>query len=233
MAEQDEFRKCVEKCPDKSKLIIVNNWSNENVKEQCLELEKQGAKVHWHPENIGCGPAMNIGLRAIGEEWLDYVIILSPAALFTNSIQDFVDMIEEREKTEKNYYYMTIGTYLTDLHAFAITKRCVEEVGLYDENFYPVYFDDTDYGYRMSLIGAQKTIVKPDRICQGLGMGVSKDPRIFKHYWANAPHIADYYIRKWGGEHTHETFKTPFNDPTKSIKDWVREEDKMIKLNQI
>lgn len=233
MAEVEEFRKCVEKCPDKEKLIIVNNWNNSKVKDQCDVLSKQGAEIHSHPENIGCGPAMNIGLRAIGRDNLDYVIILSPAALFTNSVQDFVDIIEEREKTEKNYYYLTIGSYQTDLHAFAVTKRCVDEVGLYDENFYPVYFDDTDYGYRMSLIGASKTIVRPQRICQGLGMGVSKDPRIFQHYWANAPHIKDYYFRKWGGDHTQETFKTPFNDPNKSIKDWEREESLMIKLDQI
>jgi len=233
MAEVEEFRNCVSKCPDKTKLIIVNNWNNKDVKKQCDELANQGAEVYHHPENIGCGPAMNIGLRSIYTQGLDYVIILSPSALFTNSVQDFVDIIEEREKTEKNYYYLTLGSYQTDLHAFAVTKRCVDEVGLYDENFYPVYYDDTDYGYRMSLIGAEKTIVTPPRICQGLGMGVGKDPKIFAHYWANAGHLVDYYRRKWGGDHTKEWLKTPFGNPNLTIKDWTREEDKMIKLDQI
>lgn len=30
--------------------------------------------------------------------------------------------------------------------AFAITKKMVEKVGLFDENFYPLYFEDFDYG---------------------------------------------------------------------------------------
>jgi GT2 family glycosyltransferase len=234
MAEAEEFRKCVEKCPDKSRLIIVDNWTNEDVKAQCLELEKQGAKIHWHPENVGCGPAMNIGLRAIGEEGLDYIIVLSPAALFHNSVQDFVDIIEERERKEQNYCYLTIGSYQTDLHAFATMKRCVEKVGLYDENFYPVYYDDTDYIYRMKLAGVAKTVIYDKiRICQGLGMGVGRDKRIFAHYWANTGHIQDYYVRKWGGPPASETFETPFNDPNKTLKDWTREEDLMIKLSQI
>ncbi len=227
-AESEKFKNCVSKCPDKSKLVIINNWRNPDVKKQCDALKKQGSEVQDYPMNLGCGPSMNIGLRKIYSDKLDYVIILSPSALFKNSIQDFIDIIEEKEKTEKNYYYMTISTYKTDLHAFAVMKKCVDEVGLYDENFYPVYYDDTDYGYRMGLIGAVKTLCYPDRVSQDLGGGVKHDTELFDLYWHNVNHIHDYYVRKWGGEHTFETFKTPFNDPTKSIKDWVREEEKMI-----
>ncbi len=229
MAEVEAFRKCVEKCPDKSKLVIVNNWDNPEIAHQCDDLEKQGAEIHRHPENIGCSGAMNIGLRKVLDENLDYVIILSPSALFENSVQDFVDIIEERERTERNYYYLTVANLQTDLHAFAITKRCVEEVGLYDENFYPVYYDDTDYGYRMGLIGAKKTLVYPKRISQDLGGGLKHDARAFALYWANVNHIHDYYVRKWGGEAGQEVFKTPFNDPKMTVKDWKLEQYDIVR----
>lgn len=229
MAENEAFRRCVEKCPDKEKLIIVNNWDNVEMAEQCEALEKQGAEVINHPENIGCGPAMNIGLRRINEEGLDYCVVLSPSALFKNSIQDFIDIIDATEKKQSEYYYLTVANLLTDLHAFAVTKRCVEEVGLYDENFFPVYYDDTDYGYRMSLIKATKFTCRPDRISQDLGGGLKSDKNAFTLYWQNVAHIHDYYIRKWGGEATQEKFITPFNDPTKTIKDWTVEEDKIFR----
>lgn len=228
MGEVLTFPRCVEKCPDKSKLVIVNNWTDPIIAKQCDELERQGAEVHRHPENIGCSGAMNIGLRKIESEGLDYVIILSPSALFTNSVQDFVDLIEEREKTEKNYYYLTVANKLTDLHAFAITKKCVEEVGIYDENFYPVYYDDTDYFYRMRLIGAVKTLVYPPRISMDLGGGLKSDKRAFDLYWANVGHIHDYFVRKWGGEACQEIFKTPFNNPNLTVKDWTLERDKIV-----
>lgn len=229
MAENDSFRKCVSSCPDKTKLIIVNNWDNEEMGKQCDELKEQGAEVINHPENIGCGPAMNIGLRRIESGEIDYCIILSPSAMFTNSVQDFVDIIEAQEKKTKEYYYLTVANHKTDLHAFAVTKRFVDEVGLYDENFYPVYYDDTDICRRMSLIGAKKFLCTPARVSTNLGGGVKGDTRIFDLYWRNVDHIHDYYVRKWGGEHTQETFKTPFNDPTKTIRDWTVEEDKIIR----
>ncbi len=228
MAENDAFKKCVSKCPDRSKLVIVNNWNNEEMAEQCNSLEREGAEVIRHPENIGCSGAMNIGLRKIESDDLDFVIILSPSALFTNTIQDFVDLIEKEESKKKNYYYLTMSNLETDLHAFAVMRRCVEEIGLYDENFYPVYYDDTDYGYRMKLHGVQKTIVTPDRISQDLNGGLKSDPRAFDLYWKNVDHIHNYYVRKWGGEAGQEIYKTPFNNPKLTIKDWILERDKII-----
>jgi len=229
-AEEEKFRRCVEKCPDKSKLVIINNWNHEGVGKFCNELYHEGAEIQWYPHNKGCGPSMNIGLKKIVDENLDYIIILSPSALFTNSVTDLADIVEEREKTEKNYYYLTQGTYMTDLHAFAITRRFVDEVGYYDENFYPVYYEDTDLCYRMKLMGIQKTMVYPPRICMDLGGGIKHDKNLFNLYWQNVPHIHDYYVRKWGGEHTLETFTHPFNDPTIGINEWKLEEDKIIKI---
>lgn len=229
MAENEAVKKCVEKIPDKSKLIIVNNWDNVQMTEQCELLAKEGAEVINHPENIGCGPAMNVGLRRIAEEGLDYCVVLSPSALFKNSIQDFIDIIDATEKKQSEYYYLTVANLLTDLHAFAVTKRCVEEVGLYDENFFPVYYDDTDYGYRMSLIKAPRFLCRPDRISQDLGGGLKSDQNAFRLYWENVNHIHDYYVRKWGGEATQEIYKTPFNNPNLTIKDWTTEEDKIFR----
>lgn len=231
MAEVESFRKCVEKCPDKSKLVIVNNWTNPEIATQCDEFEKLGSEVHRHPENIGCSGAMNIGVNKLGEG-LDFVIILSPSALFTNSVEDFVRVIENTERIEKNYFYWSIakenlaqpGTR-TDMHAFAITKRCFDEVGNYDENYYPVYYDDADYGYRMGRIGATKTPVDIDRISQDLGGGVGKDKKIFDLYWANVNHLHDYYVRKWGGEIGNEKFTHPYNDEKLTIRDWKLERD--------
>ena len=106
----------------------------------------------------------------------------------------------------------------------------MDEIGLYDENFYPVYYDDTDYIRRMKLKGVEKTRCFPPRISQTLNGAVHSDPAIFDLYWSNIGHIHDYYIRKWGGDYMQETFTTPFNDPTKTIKDWIIEEDKIVRL---
>lgn len=233
MGETEAFRNCVGKCPDKSKLVIINNWDNEDIANRCRVLEGQGAEVHRHPENIGYSGAMNVGLRKIESEGLDFIIGLSPSALFANSVEDFVKAIEKGEEREKNYYYWSPANFKTDMHAIALTKKCVEEVGLYDENFYPIYYDDCDYGWRMGLIGATKIVVDVPRTSQNLGGGLQSDKRAFNLYWANVYHIHEYYIRKWGGDHTQEKFETPFNDPNLTIKDWTIEEDKIVRKSEI
>ncbi len=226
MAELPQFKNSLAKIPDKSKMVIVNNFDHDGVSEECRRLETEGAEVHWHPENMGCAAAMNVGINML--DHLDYVIVMSPSALFANSVQDFVDVIEGTEKIESNHIYWNPATenqqvagVKTDMHCFAWTKRCFDEVGNYDENFYPVYFDDTDLCRRIDLIGVTKTYaVGFKRYSQTLNGACKSNPRIMRHFQENASRIHDYYFAKWGGEPAFEVFETPFNDPNLTVKDW-------------
>lgn len=220
-SEAAAFRVSTTKIPDKSKLVVVNNWDNSDVAAHCKELALEGADVRWHPENLGCAPSFNIGVKMLEEPDIDYVIIMVAACLFHNTIEDFVRIIEKREENESNLYYLTTGPYKTDLHCFAVTKKFRQLVGLYDENFWPVYYEDTDLGRRMQLLGLYKTTLRDDiRTSQGLSMACAKDPRILQLWSINSTRVTSYYRNKWGGDHTQETFKTPFNDPNCGINEW-------------
>jgi hypothetical protein len=39
---------------------------------------------------------------------------------------------------------------------FAINRACVDNVGFFDENFFPAYFEDNDYHYRLTRIDPSK-----------------------------------------------------------------------------
>ncbi|MFA5937117.1 MAG: hypothetical protein WC822_04540 [Candidatus Paceibacterota bacterium] len=221
-SEADAFNNAITRIPDKTKLTVVNNWDNTEVAKTCKYLENCGAEVLWHPENLGCAPSFNVGVKMLAQPEIDFVIIMVAACLFHRSVDDFVRIIEEREAKEKNYYYLTIGPYHTDLHAFAVTKRFYQEIGTYDENFWPVYYEDTDLGRRMQLMGIQKTVIRDDiRTSQGLSMAVSGDSRLRQLWGINADRVVNYYRSKWGGDHTFETFTHPFNNPNTGINDWV------------
>jgi len=238
MAELPSFKNCISKCPDKEKLIIVNNFTHEGVGDECEKLQKQGAEVHWHPENRGVSFAMNVGLHTLERGENDFVVILSPSALFNNTVNDLVEAVEAREKQGSNYYYLTVadenwqvpGTK-TDLHAFAVTRRMVDEIGIYDENFYPVYFEDTDLCWRMGVMGVQKTIVpEVRRVSQTLCGAAGSDKRILRHYELNAERMARYYIRKWGAIYGQEVYRTPYNDPNLTVKDWTLDKSTLIPM---
>jgi hypothetical protein len=234
----EEMKALIKQIPDLTNLTILNNYDNPQAEELCKELEKQGAEVLRYPWNPGAAVVFNVALSGVDRQWdspmregLDYVVIVSPSCIFKNDLMDFIKVVEEEEAKAPNYFYWAPSNeHHTDMQCQAIMRRCVEKAGIFDENFVPYSFEDTDYGRRMWLAGAYKTQLNIDRSSQGLSLPLSKEHRLLFHYQLNAAHIHDYYVKKWGGEHTFEKFEHPFNNPSADIKEWHREEDQIAKL---
>lgn len=102
--------------------------------------------------------------------------------------------------------------------AFMINKLCWDTIGEVDELFFPAYFEDNDYHYRLKTAGI-KAIVYP--------------PAMFYHYGSRTQNEATKipvvtgslfegnrtkYAEKWGGVPGSERFVTPYNDQSKTIK---------------
>lgn len=91
-----------------------------------------------------------------------------------------------------------------------INKDLYEYVGDFDEGFYPAYFEDSDYMYRMKLLGLRHEINN------------SLDPWDVKvsQTYEKAPDLVNLsmqfnrqrYIEKWGNTPLLETYKLPFNN---------------------
>lgn len=86
---------------------------------------------------------------------------------------------------------------------FAQSPDCTRKVGFYDEGFYPAYFEDNDYAYRMDLCGVPRHVVAVQA----------------KHYRSatlearpglNVERSREYYQLKWGGPPGRETHREPF-----------------------
>lgn len=94
--------------------------------------------------------------------------------------------------------------------AFMLTRSCWERVGAFDEAFYPAYFEDNDYCYRMKLAGLS-AIILPTALCYHFGCRTQTEayagPMAAKLAFLRCQ---DYYIRKWGGAPFAETYLTPF-----------------------
>lgn len=97
----------------------------------------------------------------------------------------------------------------------ALNRAVVEKVGLYDEwGFWPLYFDDMDFGYRCHLAGIS---VQHDRwgITEGAdGFDHSMTIRDEQIGAANNRSWAENeraYVAKWGGLPGKETFTSPWD----------------------
>lgn len=98
--------------------------------------------------------------------------------------------------------------------AFMINRLCWDKVGEFDEVFFPAYYEDNDYHYRIQLAGL---------------LAVTYPPAMFFH-WGSATQkealgrpLTDtankhaQFVRKWGGNPASEIFKHPYNDESKPI----------------
>jgi GT2 family glycosyltransferase len=121
------------------------------------------------------------------------------------------------EKKSKDYEKLDESEH-PNFSAFMINKKCWQEVGEFDEGFFPSYFEDNDFHHRIKLAG-MKAVTYP--------------PALFYHYGSSTINQSDkekvmgavgfentkkYFIEKWGGVPTEIKFDHPFNNPTYSLK---------------
>ena len=124
------------------------------------------------------------------------------------SILDFI--VPEKE----------IITECPDFSCFMIRTEAVKELaekehenekrpGLFDEKFFPAYFEDNDYHYRLQLAGL-KAIKTNQASFYHYGSATKKrNPEIANQvsmtYWDNEA----YFCAKWGGKPGNEKLKVP------------------------
>lgn len=106
-----------------------------------------------------------------------------------------------------------------DFSLFAVkTEQFIERFGFFDENFSPAYFEDNDMARRVLVSGGSygrmlnAGMFHVGSVTQNMDGPVVTSPM----FEANR----QYYIRKWGGQPLQEKFTHPFNDESKTIKDW-------------
>lgn len=125
--------------------------------------------------------------------------------------------------------------YVNEYQAYDIfgwTRRAVEDFGLFDENFYPGYFEDWEMRLRLKLGKAQINVM------QGITVKHGKPKPAGKRYMDMLakfkPVNEDYFIRKWGKISDSETdYTAPFNDKTKTIKYWILEEGRRKMMEDV
>lgn len=150
-------------------------------------------------KNIGVGASWNQLCKKIFET-CDYALILNDDIYLGKRLSEINYIIG---KKPDRFQRAT-----PDWCAFILPKKVYEEVGPFDECFYPAYYEDKSYEYRMKLKGVP-LIKNPDlnpyeyRNSQSL----EKDLTIFEASKKNKK----LYIEMWGGEPERETYKKPYN----------------------
>jgi len=91
---------------------------------------------------------------------------------------------------------------------FILTTDMWNKAGKFDEEFFPAYFEDNSFDYKMSLVNAKKSWTSfLDPVMYRNSMTIAKDPSINNRFALNK----QMYIDMWGGLPTEEKYLTKFN----------------------
>lgn len=200
-------------------LVIIQNGPDDQMpqinKPDCVQK-----LVHIKHPNAGCAASWNEIITLFPAKWW----------LISNNDIQFMpgDLAKMDDAAEKNRSEgrKAAGLLLTQHHfsAFIITPDCVETVGLFDINFFPVYYEDTDYWYRSIISGVRHAAITDLCIIHGENGNVSctvKSDKKMAFRLAEILHRnAEYYSAKWGGINGSEKYMRPFNNPNASWDDW-------------
>jgi hypothetical protein len=199
-------------CP----ILVVDNSPNSDTKNlhngNQLDREdyQEFIEYVYYPQNYGVPGSWNLGV-AKGAEW---TLILSTSVRFTKPLQQVLDQIPGQARDK--------GAIYEGYHMVTIHRKVFETIGLFDENFYPGYNEDSDWGRRLDLAGISFDSFY-DAGNTTIGSGLHK--RSGDWSWDDTSplrtgRVEDYFAHKWGGHPAR--FEKPFNNPENGLDYWPK-----------
>lgn len=155
--------------------------------------------IHEESKNLGVAGSWNKLCDTIFQDY-DFALILNDD-IYLGCDTETVNRAIERTK---------VGIVQSDFvwSVILISRNLFKKIGRFDEEFYPAYFEDSDYIYRIKLAGLLHEIdYELSPLVQRTGSSTNKDRTLFDGYFQKN---RERYIAKWGNSPLLETFTTPF-----------------------
>lgn len=189
----------------RERILLVDN-AGEHPITWALTEEWTG-RLHRAGRNLGVAASWNLGVRAVIKEQLDWLVIASTSFRFgPDGGMEFIAGLNGchgRPGVHSGFGW----------HLVAIARSTLETVGEFDEAFWPAYWEETDFGRRMDLLGVSEgwaTLDCPgDFGRQAAALVDGLVPEI------DLEAMGRMYEFKWGAPYGEDDrqYQTPFGDP--------------------
>lgn len=213
ISRPDLLRECVASINHPvERLVVIDNSRDGGIADGLEVPACVGELVVTHPpDNLGYSGSLNLLIKThASAPWWAYANV---DAAFAG---DDMARVASHMDAHADAPYLC---QIRDFRLFGLNQAMVQRVGFWDENFWPMYCEDSDYQYRISLC--------PDATREWLmgdtghfGSATIADPGYQRENGRTYPTQRDYYRRKWGGDIAREVYTTPFNLGG-SVADWT------------
>ena len=190
--------------------------------EICLWAEKEyGAILHMFGVNRGVATSWNDALIKMRDSGCDVSILSNDDLWFSDGD---IDKIAAAAVQHRNAYAIFCSGYHVGydtpigchgMSCFAMQPKALEEVGFYDENFFPAYNEDVDYARRVAMAGLKPIIVRDTNVYHIGSAAIKADPNLANQNHATHGMNNIYWKSKWGCPVTEDPnpgYRHPFNN---------------------
>lgn len=213
--DPDNTRGCLESMSKatRDRVILIDNTDDmaiaaewrDRVHLTCADGRNRGVAASW-----------NTGARCAFAEGASFVTVCSASMRFFRDGGEALCRVADFAAGHDQWLHGFES--LNGWHLFTLGRATWDLVGEFDEAFFPAYFEDNDYIYRMRVAG----ILEPaggDRSARlipwvpTLTYECVGDAQAVKRCGieVDLTELAAYYERKWGGPPGAEVFRTPFD----------------------
>ncbi len=172
----------------------------DNGKQEILTREKKFFRYIPH-KNLGVSASWNMLMDYAQRAKYTHVLMLNDDIYLGMTEQEIQAFIKNTPNAD---FFCGLQNWCV----FILPVATWNKIGNFDENFFPAYFEDNDYYYRMLLEKSNMHFTpKLNPLVYRNSMTIAKEPSINNNFMNNRA----YYIRKWGGLPSNESYRKPFN----------------------
>jgi GT2 family glycosyltransferase len=198
------------------KLCIVQNGNDDTV-DQAIE-EIRSSKGPWINKvylerpfrNMGVAPAWNSIIKSFPE--CEYWLIANNDTVFLPGD------LKKYHTTWQNNQHSLIAAANGAFNCFIISPYIVQQVGLFDENIWPIYHEDVDYFIRMQKAGISRIPLQTDVGFSNDGSWTMRSNATYHQKNQITQHSNGEYVdAKWGQD---TSYSLPWNNNLAHISNW-------------
>ena len=153
-------------------------------------------------------PERNMGV-ASSWNWFLKNVPVTAMVIANDDIEIFEETFQQLYASLKQYSNAPLISVNDSWSLFILRKKALYQPGLFDENFWPAYFEDNDYDYRIKLSGLPRGNIQGKlihHVSTALKTYTEKEKQQHDKRFRDNQR---YYASKWGGMPGKERFKKP------------------------
>jgi GT2 family glycosyltransferase len=179
-----------------TEIFIVDNGN------QSIITREEKFAIYRPTENLGVAKSWNTIMDYAEKLDATHVLMLNDDIVLGRTEHEIAMVIRNNPDAD----------FINSFHnwcSYILRVGICQKAGKFDEEFFPAYFEDNSFDYKMTLIGAKKTWTSfLDPLVYRNSMTIAKEPALNNRFTQNR----ELYIRMWGGLPTEEKYLTKFNE---------------------